>query len=150
MALEFQCGLVHEPISVRDSIEILDATAATVKEWNKLKHLLAWDFTRVRPNADAVFDARDKHRSVHSASLMQLCHLKLAELAKTLPQVQRAWGTGQRRLTISRLCGMAGEALSAQTSKHEGRPLTLTIIRERMYTSSDKTASKSPTTRMGH
>ena len=81
MALEFQCGLVHEPISVRDSIEILDATAALVKEWNKLKHLLAWDFRRVRPNADVVFDARDKHRSVHSASLMQLCHLKLAELA---------------------------------------------------------------------
>ena len=50
------------------------------KEWQKLKKIHAWQLAKVR-NKNAVIDeARNKGRKVHVASLMDMCHLKNAEL----------------------------------------------------------------------
>ena len=50
------------------------------KEWEKLEKIPAWDKTKVRNKSDVIDEARKDRRKVHFASLMDLCHLKNAEL----------------------------------------------------------------------
>ena len=61
------------------AMKIPAAKAAVDKEWEKLEKIPAWDLTKVR-NKSEVIDARTKGRTVHFASLMDICHLKNAEL----------------------------------------------------------------------
>ena len=49
-------------------------------EWEKLEKILAWDLTKVRSKKEVIDDARTKGAKVHFASLMDICHLKNAEL----------------------------------------------------------------------
>ena len=72
-------NLVHNFIPVHQARTIPAAKAAVDKEWEKLEKILVWDKTRVRNKSDAIDVAR-KGRKVHFASLMDLCHLKNAEL----------------------------------------------------------------------
>ena len=60
-------------------MKIPAAKAAVDKEWEKLEKIPAWDKTKVRNKSDVIDEAR-KGRKVHFASLMDLCHLKNAEL----------------------------------------------------------------------
>ena len=46
----------------------------------KLETIPAWDKTKVRNKSDVIDEARKEGRKVHFASLMDLCHLKNAEL----------------------------------------------------------------------
>ena len=56
------------------------ANAAVDKEWEKLKKISAWDLTKVRSKKEVIDEARTKGAKVHFASLMDICHLKNAEL----------------------------------------------------------------------
>ena len=56
------------------------AKAAVDKEWGKLKKCSAWNLTKVRSKKEVVDEARTKGAKVHFASLMDICHLKNAEL----------------------------------------------------------------------
>ena len=59
---------------------------AADKEWNKRQNLLAWHFKNVLPKAEVVRQAKNDVRYVQFASLVDLCHLKHAELAKHFPK----------------------------------------------------------------
>ena len=62
------------------AMKIPAAKAALDKKWEKLEKILAWDRTRVRNKSEVINEARKEGRKVHFASLMDLCHLKNAEL----------------------------------------------------------------------
>ena len=50
------------------------------KEWEKLEKFSAWNLTKVRSKKEVIDEARTKGAKVHFASLMDICHLKNAEL----------------------------------------------------------------------
>ena len=54
--------------------------AAVDKEWEKLEKIPAWDLTKVRSKTEVTDESRTKGAKVHFASLMDICHLKNAEL----------------------------------------------------------------------
>ena len=65
---------------VPQAMKIPGAKAAVDKEWEKLEKIPAWDITKVRNKSDVIDEARTKGIKVHFASLMDICHLKNAEL----------------------------------------------------------------------
>ena len=73
-------NLVHKFIPMHQAMKILAAKAAGDKEWEKLEKISAWDLTKVRSKKEVIDEARTKGANVHFASLMDLCHLKNAEL----------------------------------------------------------------------
>ena len=50
------------------------------KEWEKLDKILARDLRKERCRKEVIDEARTKGAKVHFASLMDICHLKNAEL----------------------------------------------------------------------
>ena len=46
----------------------------------KMEKISAWNLTKVRSNKEVIDEARTKGAKVHFASLMDICHLKNAEL----------------------------------------------------------------------
>ena len=56
------------------------AKAAVDKEWEKLEKISAWNLTKVRGESEVIEEARTAGATVHFASLMDICHLKNAEL----------------------------------------------------------------------
>ena len=54
--------------------------AAVEKEWEKLEKISAWNLTKVKSKKEVIDEARTKGAKVHFASLMDICHLKNAEL----------------------------------------------------------------------
>ena len=62
------------------AMKIPAAKAAVDKEWEKLEKIPAWDLTKVRSKSEVIDEARSKGAQVHFASLMDICHLKNAEL----------------------------------------------------------------------
>ena len=62
------------------AMKIPAAKATEVKEWEKLEKIPAWDITKVRSKSDVIDEAKTKGAKVHFASLMDICHLKNAEL----------------------------------------------------------------------
>ena len=61
-------------------MKIPAAKAAVDKEWEKLEKNPAWNLTKVRSKSEVIDEARTKGIKVHFASLMDICHLKNAEL----------------------------------------------------------------------
>ena len=72
-------NLVHK-FSYASSMKIAAAKAAVDKEWEKLEKIPAWDLTKVRIKSEVIEEARTKGAKVHFASLMDICHFKIAEL----------------------------------------------------------------------
>ena len=56
------------------------AKAAVDKEWEKLEKISAWNLTNFRSKKEVIDEARTSGAKVHFASLMDICHLKNAEL----------------------------------------------------------------------
>ena len=56
------------------------AKAAVDKEWEKLEKFSAWNLTKVRSKKEVIDEARTSGAKVHFALLMDMCHLKNAEL----------------------------------------------------------------------
>ena len=127
-----QYNLVHKFIPMPQAMKILAAKAAVDKEWEKLKKISAWNLTKVRSEKEVIDEARTSGAKVHFASLMDICHLKNAEL-KTKHQrgdivkddagsyaVFTEQGSSASQMTaakvmdiISRLPGCAGQAADA-------------------------------------
>ena len=72
-------NLVHN-FPMPSSIKKPDAKAAVEKEWEKLEKIPAWQLTKVRNKKEVINEARTSGAKVHFASLMDICHLKNAEL----------------------------------------------------------------------
>ena len=79
--------LEHKFIPVPHAMKIPAAKAAADKEWEKLEKIPAWDKTRVRHKSEAIDEARTKGMKVHSASLMDICHLKECRIRTSVPKV---------------------------------------------------------------
>ena len=73
-------NLVHKFIPMPQAMKNPAAKAAADKEWEKLKKISAWNLTKVRSKKEVIDEARTKGAKVHFASLMDMCHLKNAEL----------------------------------------------------------------------
>ena len=50
------------------------------KEWEKLEKISAWNLTKVKSKKMVIDEARTAGAAIHFASLMDICHLKNAEL----------------------------------------------------------------------
>ena len=74
------CDLVHKFIPMPQAMKIPAAKAAVDKEWEKLEKISAWNLTKVRSKKEVIDEARTAGATVHFASLMDICHLKNAEL----------------------------------------------------------------------
>ena len=73
-------NLVHKFILMPQAMKIPAAKAAVDKEWEKLEKIPAWNLTKVSSKSEVIDEARTKGAKVHFASLMDICHLKNAEL----------------------------------------------------------------------
>ena len=73
-------NVVHKFIPMPQAMKIPAAKAAVDKEWEKLEKISAWNLTKVRNKSKVIDEARTKDMKVHFASLMDICHLKHAEL----------------------------------------------------------------------
>ena len=73
-------NLVHKFIPMRQTLKIPVAKAAVDKEWEKLEKFSAWNLTKVRSKKEVIDEARTKGAKVHFASMMDICHLKNAEM----------------------------------------------------------------------
>ena len=74
-------AMVHKPIPINKALQIPEAKAALDKEWNKLKDKKAWLVETVSEKRDIQEKAKREGKKVHFGALMDLCHLKHAELA---------------------------------------------------------------------
>ena len=72
--------LVHNFFPMPQAMKIPAAKAAVDKELEKKEKILASDLTKVRSRKEVIDEARTKGAKVHFASLMDICHLKNAEL----------------------------------------------------------------------
>ena len=63
-----------------EAMKIPDAKTAVSNEWEKLEKISAWQLTKVRNKKEVVAEARNEGKTVHFASLMDVCHLKNSEL----------------------------------------------------------------------
>ena len=79
-------NLVHQFIPMPQAIKIPAAKAAVDKEWEKLEKIPAWDLTKVRSKKEVIDEARTSGATVHFASIMDICHLKNAELETKHPK----------------------------------------------------------------
>ena len=62
------------------AMKVPAAKAAVDKEWEKLEKISAWNLTKVKSKRQVIDEARTSGATVHFASLMDICHLKNAEL----------------------------------------------------------------------
>ena len=91
-------GTIHSNITIwftkfipmPQALKIPASKAALNKEWEKLEMIPAWDLTKVRSKSEVIDKARTKGAKVHFASLMDICHLKNAELETKAPKIQRS------------------------------------------------------------
>ena len=73
-------NLVHKFIPMPQAVKIPAAKATVDKEREKLEKISAWNLTKVRSKKQVIDEARTSGATVHFASLMDICHLKNAEL----------------------------------------------------------------------
>ena len=73
-------SLVHKFIPMPQAMKIPAAKASVDKEWEKLQKIPAWDKTKVSNKSEVIDEARTKGIKVQFSSLMDICHLKNAEL----------------------------------------------------------------------
>ena len=70
-------NLVHKFIPMPQAMKIPAAKAAVDKEWEKLEKISAWNLTKVKSKKTVIDEARTSGATVHFASLMDICHLKM-------------------------------------------------------------------------
>ena len=70
-------NLVHKFIPMPQAMKIPAAKAAVDKEWEKLDKISAWNLTKVKSKKEVIDEARTSGATVHFASLMDICHLKM-------------------------------------------------------------------------
>ena len=83
-------NLVHKFIPMPQAMTIPAAKAAVDKEWETLEKISAWNLTKVRSKKEVIDEARMSGATVHFASLMNICHVKNAELEAKHQKIQRS------------------------------------------------------------
>ena len=83
-------NLDHKFTPKPQTVKIPAAKAAVDKEWEKLEKISAWNLTKVKSKKQVIDEARTSDAKVHFASLMEMCHLKNAELEAKAPEIQRS------------------------------------------------------------
>ena len=83
-------NLVNKLIPMHQVMKIPAAKAVVDKEWEKLEKISAWNLTKVRSKKQVIDEARTSGAKVHFASLMDICHLKNAELEAKHPKYKRS------------------------------------------------------------
>ena len=73
-------NLVHKHILMPQAVKIPAAKAAVDKEWEKLEKISPWNLAKVKSKKQVIDEARTSGATVRFASLMDICHLKNAEL----------------------------------------------------------------------
>ena len=73
-------NLVHKFIPMPQTMKIPAAKAAKDKEWETLEKFSAWNLTKVRSKTEVIEEAKTSVATIYFASLMDMCHLKNAEL----------------------------------------------------------------------
>ena len=73
-------NLVQKFIPMPQAMKIPAAKAVVDKEWENLEKISAWNLTKVRSKKQVIDEERTSGAKVHFASLMDICHLKNAEL----------------------------------------------------------------------
>ena len=73
-------NLVHKFVPMPQAMKIHAAKAAVDKECEKLEKISAWNPTKVRSKTEVIDEARTSGAKVHVASLMDICHVRNAEL----------------------------------------------------------------------
>ena len=71
-------------------MKIPAAKAAVDQEWENLEKISAWNLTNVRGQKEVIDEVRTSGATVHFASLMDICHLKNAEL-EAMHQKYKVW-----------------------------------------------------------
>ena len=89
-------NVVHKFIPMPQAMKIPAAEAAVDEEWEKLEKIPPWDLTKVRNKSEVIDEARKEGRKKHFASLMDLCHLKKAELETKHQKYKRSSCTPRR------------------------------------------------------
>ena len=74
------CNLVHKFNPMPRAMKIPAAKAAVDKEREKLEKISAWNLTKARSKKEVIDAARTKGAKVHFASVMDISHLKNAQL----------------------------------------------------------------------
>ena len=82
-------NLVHKFTLMPHVMKIPDAKAAVDKEWKKFETIPAWQLEKVRSKKEVTKEAQKNKNNVHFASLMDICHLKNADMG---PQFQKCKG----------------------------------------------------------
>ena len=62
------------------AMKIPATQGAVDKIWEKLEKIPAWNLTKVRSKKEVIDEAKTKGAKVHFASLMDICHVKNAEV----------------------------------------------------------------------
>ena len=89
-----QCNLVHKFIPMPQTMKILEAKAAVDNKREKLEKMPAWQLTEVRSKKKEVIqEAHREGKTVHFATLMDICHLKTCGVGTTFSKIQRPGGT---------------------------------------------------------
>ena len=71
-------NLVHKFTPMPQARKIPDAKPAVDTEWEKLEKLPAWQLDKVNSKKEVILEAQMEKHKVHSATLMDICHLKNA------------------------------------------------------------------------
>ena len=90
-------NLVHKFIPMPQAMKIPDAKAVVDMDWKKLETIPAWDLGKVNSNKEVILEAQRDKKKVHFASLMDILHLKNAELE---PKLQKYKGGVVLRETL--------------------------------------------------
>ena len=118
---------------------MVPAKAAVDKEWEKLEKISAWNLTQVSSKKEVIDEARTSGATVHFASLMDICHLKNAELMeaklekisawnltkvkskKTVIEEARTAGATVHFASLMDICHLKNAELEAKHQKYKGR-----------------------------
>ena len=73
-------NLAHKIIQMPQTMKILDAKAAVDKEWKMARDDPSMEIGTVKSKKEVVLEAQRDNKKVHFATLMDICHLKNAEL----------------------------------------------------------------------
>ena len=73
-------NLVHKFIPMPQSIKFLQQRRRWTRNGKKLEKISAWNLTTVKSKKEVIDEARTSGATVHFASLIDICHLKNAEL----------------------------------------------------------------------
>ena len=61
----------------------------TRNEWKKLETVPAWDLEKVKSKKEVILEAQRDEKQVHFATLIDMCHIKNAELESKISKINR-------------------------------------------------------------